>query len=287
MPQASPRYNGRLICGVNCAITEENRMVKLHNIGDDEWVFEDALVDISVHDKLDEAMDLWHSGMPSEAEDLIKTIISRSPYHIDAYHHLSMIYEEVGLDFEAYLCCREAVRIGLSAMPEAFSWVSSKLEWGHIDNRPFLRAYHNLGLWLEKRNEIDQAIVVYGNMLSACPNDNIGVRYILPKLWMETGDLLSIVRLQKEYPDDYSPEFMYTYPLALIMLGEIEKAKTLLEDAKSAFPLVAKELKKKRHSRPKSSFAGGITVGGADQAYEYWKQYGKYWSDSEQAMSFL
>lgn len=262
-------------------------MIKLQNIGDDEWVFEDSLIDLSVHERLDDAIDLWHSGKPDKAESLIKDIIEQNPYHIDAYHHASMIYEESGLDFEAYLCCREAVRIGLSAIPEEFSWASSKMEWSYIDNRPFLRAYHNLGLWLEKRNEIKEAINVYSNMLSVCPIDNIGVRYILPKLWIETGDLLSIVRLNKEYPNDYSPEFMYTYPLALIMLGEIEKAKTLLDDAKSAFPLVAKELKKKRHPKPKSSFSGGITVGGADQAYGYWKQYGKFWSNSEQALSLL
>lgn len=201
-------------------------MIILHNIGNDEWIFEDTLVDFYVHEELDVAIDLWHSKMSNEATVLIKNIISKNPYHIDAYHHLSMIYTESGLDLEAYLCCSEAVRIGLSAMPEAFSWGTSKLEWGHIDNRPFLRAYHNFGLWLEKRSEINQAITVYRNMLSACPNDSIGVRYLLLKLWMETGDLLSIVRLQKEYPDDYSPEFMYTYSLALIMLGEVKKSKS-------------------------------------------------------------
>ncbi len=127
----------------------------------------------------------------------IQEIISKNPYHIDAYHHLSMIYEENELNFEAYLCCREAVRIGLSAIPEDFSWASSILQWSHLDNRPFLRAYHNLGLWLEKRKEVDEAIIVYGNMLSVCPNDNIGVRYILPKLWIEAGNLLSIEALAK------------------------------------------------------------------------------------------
>ncbi len=262
-------------------------MIKLQNIGDDEWVFEDSLVASSVHERLDDAIDLWHSGKLNKAERLIKSIIKNNPYYIDAYHHASMIYEESGLDFEAYLCCREAVRIGLSAIPKEFSWTTSKMEWGHLNNRPFLRAYHNLGLWLEKRNEINEAIKLYSNMLLVCPNDNIGVRYILPKLWIETGDLLSIVRLNKEYPDDDSPEFMYTHPLALVMLGDIEKAKTLLDDAKTAFPLVAKELKKKHHPKPKSSFSGGITVGGTDQAYEYWKQYGKFWSNSEQAMSLL
>ncbi len=262
-------------------------MLKLNNIGDDKWVFEDNLVDLSLHEQLDDAINFWHSGMPDKAERRIKEILTKNPYHIDAYHHLSMIYEESDFDLEAYLCCREAVRIGLSAIPEDFSWLSSKLEWEHFDNRPFLRAYHNLGLWLEKRNEINEAIVIYGNMLSICPNDNIGVRYILPKLWLESGDLLSIVRLFKEYADDYSPEMMYSYPLALILLGETKKAIAPLNDAKSAFPLVAKELKKKRHPKPKSIIEGVMTLGGADQAYVYWKQYGKYWANSEQAMSLL
>ena len=141
-------------------------MIKLHNIGENEWIFEDSSIDLSEHERLDDAIDLWHSGKPDKAESIIKDIIRKNPYHIDAYHHASMIYEEGGLDFEAYLSCREAVRIGLATMPEEFSWASSKLEWSHIDNRPFLRAYHNLGLWLEKRNEINEAIDIYVNMLS-------------------------------------------------------------------------------------------------------------------------
>ena len=151
-------------------------MIKLHNIGDDEWVFEDSLVDFSVHERLDDAIDLWHSGKPDKAESLIKDIIEKNPYHIDAYHHASMIYEENGLDFEAYLCCREGVRIGLSAVPEEFSWATSKMEWGHLENRPFLRAYHNLGLWLEKRNEVNEIMPV--QLLQIEEGEMIGERPI-------------------------------------------------------------------------------------------------------------
>ena len=259
-------------------------MLKLYEISDDEWVFEDNLIDLSADEQLDNAMDHYHSGMLDTAEKLLREILEKNHHHIDTYHHLSLVYEKSELDFEAYLCCREAVRIGLAAMPENFSWKASKLEWSHLSNRPFLRAYHNLGLWLEKRNETSEAIVVYGNILSVCPNDNIGVRYMLPKLWLESGDLLSIIRLSKLYAGDYSPELMYAYPLALILIGEAEKAKALLDEAKTAFPLVAKELKKKRHPKPKLRIEGAITMGGKDQAYEYWKQYGKYWENSEEAM---
>jgi hypothetical protein len=80
---------------------------------------------------------------------------------------------------------------------------------------------------------------------------------------------------------------MYTYPLALVLTGEPEKAKPLLIEAKLQFPLVAKELTKKRHARPKAAFYGGVTMGGADEAYEYWKNYGKYWSNSPQAMQLI
>jgi len=262
-------------------------MIKLEKLQENQWVFNNDLINHSEHERLYEAMDLWHDGEIKEAETLLKDIISKNSYHIDAYHHLSMLYESNQLNFEAYLCCREAVRIGLSIIPKNFSWSTSKIEWSYMDNRPFLRAYHNLGLWLEKRNELKEAITIFSNILSLSPNDNLGVRYILPKLWLETGDLLSIVQLCTEYQDDYSPELMYTYPLVLVLLDEKEKAKKLIAKAKKAFPLVAKELKKKRHPKPKSLLEGAVMEGGADQAYEYWKQYGKYWSNSSEAMSFL
>ena len=264
-------------------------MIKLirNDFDENEWEFADDLIDLSIHEELDQAIDLWHEGKRGSAESILKQIISKNPYHIDAYHHLSMIWEELELDFEAYLCCREAVRIGLSVMPDAFSWKSSKLQWIYLDNRPFLRAYHTLGLWLEKRQEFDEAITVYKNMLSVSPSDNVGVRYLLPKLFLEKGDLFSVIRLCKEHDDDCSPDIMYTHPLALILSGEVEKAKPLLAEAKSSFPLVMKELKKKRHSRPKNSFPGGVTVGGADQAFEYWIQYGKFWSNSKKAMELI
>lgn len=82
-------------------------------------------------------------------------------------------------------------------------------------------------------------------MLSVCPSDNIGVRYLLPALFLEKGDLLAVIRFCKEHQDDYSPEMMYTYPLALILSNDIEGAKPLLNKAISSFPLVLKELRKK------------------------------------------
>ncbi len=252
-----------------------------------EWVFCDPTITQETSEAFDNALEYWRKGQFDQAEILLRSFIDKNPRHIDAFHHLSLLFEETSRELEAYLCCREATRIGLSALPEKFNWKKSRIEWLALENRPFMRAYHNLGLWYIKRSELDAAITVYSRLLAVCPNDNLGVRYLLPELWLEKGDVLSIVRHCKAYADDGGPEIAYTYPLALILLGEVDKAKPLLVSATNTLPLVAKELKKKRHTRPKSSWSGGITWGGADQAYEYWRCYGKYWAGSESAMKML
>jgi len=259
-------------------------MIKLENIGEDEWCFDDSSIDFSSHEKLDSAIDYWHGEDFDQAVSILRSLISENPYHIDVYHHLSLIYQSIGADLEAYAFCREAVRIGLSSIPKKFSWKTSKLDWGHLGNRPFLRAYHNLGLWHEERGEVAEAIQVYKAMLSVCPNDNIGARYLLPRLCFLTGDLLSIVRLINDYPDDYSPDFLYNKALAFVLLGEIDKANTAFNKAKSEFPLIAKEILKKRNTKPNSDFEGYITIGSPEQAHEYWEHYGQFWKNSPEAM---
>ena len=261
--------------------------MKLVEIGDDYWAFEDLKIDLDTHKELDEAIDFLSSGDFIQSEGILKNIIGNNSCHIDAYYHLSLVYEDMSRDLEAYLCCREAARIGLSAMPKKFDWRKSKLEWLVLDNRPFLRAYNNLGLWHEKRRETSLAIEVCERILSVCPNDNLGVRYLLPRLCFEQEDTLGAIRICKAYEGDSAPEILYSYALAMVLAGEKKKAAQLIKVAENALPLVAKELKKKHHPKPKSYMPGYITHGGADQAYEYWLRYGKYWEESKDAMSML
>nr|VFK47234.1 MAG: Transcriptional repressor TCF25 [Candidatus Kentron sp. TC] len=261
-------------------------MTELIELDGNDWEFRDSRA-FSLDDELDRGIDFFGEGQFQLGETLFREIIETHPYHIDALHHLSILYEDTSREFEAYLCAREAVRIGLSAIPKEFSWTTSKLDWGFLDNRPFLRAYYNLGLHLKRRNEIDEAMEIFSRMLSVCPNDNLGVRYLLPELWFAKGDIPSVIRLCENYRDDISPEIMYTHPLALILAGQSDKARTLLMEAKSRLPLVAKELKKKRHTEPKSTTDWGVFMGSAEHAYEYWLQYGKYWLASKDAMTLI
>ena len=51
------------------------------------------------------------------------------------------------------------------------------LEWGFIDNRPFLRCMHGYGLTLWRLGRFKEAQQIFERMLWLNPSDNQGVRF--------------------------------------------------------------------------------------------------------------
>lgn len=259
--------------------------MKLEKLSGNSWVFEDSLP-IDAHEACDNAIDLWHSGNFKVAEQSFLSLIHKYPTHIDAIHHYSLMLSMIDRDVEALLACRAAVSIGLETIPKEFSWETSTLDWGSIDNRPFMRAYKNLGLHQLKQKEVHEAEKIFTRLLSVNPNDNQGCRYILPKIWFEKSELCLIVEHCQKM-DELAPEISYSLSLALILLDRQDEAKESLKVAVNGLPLVRKELLKKRHTRPKGMTKGSMTHGGQDQAYIYWEEYGKFWESSVKAMEIL
>ena len=263
------------MCGMKLVEVEENR-----------WEFEDLAVE-AAWEKLDQALEFREAGYLDRAEKMLRAIVAQCPTHIDALHHLSLICDEQHRALEAYVFCHAAVSIGLQAIPRKFKWERSLLEWGMLANRPFRRAYHNLGLWHLNGNRYDEAIEIFGRLLSTNPNDNQGVRHLLPLCWFEKNDLMAILELCRAYAGEVTPEIIYSEALALALLGRDEDARAALDNCVAVLPLVGKELLKKRHPRPRNWSGDYITLGGQDQAYDYWQNYGKHWSASEPAMEML
>jgi len=262
--------------------------MKLVEMEKNNWVFEeDATFTLEILERFDQALDMWEKGHDEAAGKMLQSIVAECPHHIDALHHLSLIYRTQGRETEAYICWQAAVGIGLHALPQKFSWKTARLEWPWLENRPFLRAYHSLGMWNLHNDRYDEAIGIFRRLLSVNPNDNQGVRYLLPHCWFEKNELSKILTLCRKYRDDSAPEILYSEALALVRLGRNEEARTALEQCVAELPLVGRELLKKRHPRPKSQVEGYISHGGADQAYYYWKAFGKYWSETESALELL
>jgi hypothetical protein len=92
---------------------------------------------------------------------------------LDAHAHLG------NLEFEhspklAIVHYEIGMRIGELSLPPAFDGL---LRWGHIYNRPFLRALHGYGLCLWRMGQLPHARQVFERILSLNPNDNQGVRF--------------------------------------------------------------------------------------------------------------
>lgn len=255
-------------------------MLKLVSVGKDQWMFEnDPEQALAEFDCIDLAAEAYHSGKVELAVEMLRQWLLEFPDSIEACNTLGQIHESQNQNFDSYLVKREAVRIGLAAMPAKFNWKKSQLEWGFIENRPFMRAYYALGLELLDQKKLDEAAEVFERLLSVCPNDNIGARCVLPEVYFLQGNYRGVIELHSKYPDDMLPEVTFGAALATAMLCDLPKAKQMLAEAAERLPLVLKELKKKRHTRPKSVAEGMMTIGGADQAYAYWEDFGQFWQN--------
>lgn len=262
-------------------------MYQLEQVGEKEWRFVAPACVQSLMSGLNEALEIWEAGQERTAERMLRGIINRCPNHMDALHHLALIMENYGKNLEAYLMEKEAADMGLEALRGKFDFRSNKLEWGWLENRPFLRAYHGLALAHHKRGQIEQALRIYEDILSVNPNDNQGIRCLAVACYFKLEQPNNVIAVCEKYESDSLPEILYGKSLAEFQLGAKESAEANLKMAISELPLVAAELLKRRHMKPKEVFPGSITHGGADQAYEYWERFGSYWEQTPEAMKML
>jgi hypothetical protein len=80
---------------------------------------------------------------------------------------------------------------------------------------------------------------------------------------------------------------VYAKPLVFFIRKKLDEAKQALLLANEKMPNVAKELMKSRHIEPESMNPGYITLGGDDEAYAYWLDFGKYWKRASGAIAFV
>jgi tetratricopeptide (TPR) repeat protein len=247
-----------------------------------EWIFVHEPPD-GTEQQLDECLELFNTGEFQEAEEGLRDLLLVCPDHIDALHHLALVFESTGRDFDAYLCTREAVRIGIEAMPSRFSWLTGRILWGHLANRPFMRAYHSLGLHLLRSQGAERALEIFARLVSINPNDNLGARYLLMQCFLDLADWSSAATLALRYPDDVGPDIAYSKVIALLHLGHEEKALESLKTAIRHSPNVAEELLKLQHFRPKTKYLGFVD----NEAFDYWECNRLHWSSSSEAFKLL
>lgn len=134
-------------------------------------------------DPISDSVELKEAGDWEGARRLLHRCLEADLRCLDAYAHLGNMYfgegkwqGEVERALHTYLA---GVQMGDLALGPKFRGV---LPWRMIDNRPFLRCLHGLGLALWRLGRTDEARAVFVRMLWLNPMDNQGARFLLADL---------------------------------------------------------------------------------------------------------
>jgi tetratricopeptide (TPR) repeat protein len=262
-------------------------MLKMSRMAPHKWEFVYPDIYVGLREEFNRGCELYEEGSDDEAESIFRAVLAQMPDHIDAIHHLALVLSDRNLSDQARDLWEQAVRIGHKAFPQDFEIEGDLLEWGWLDNRPFLRCLHGLALVRYEKGEIDEALELFHELLSLNPNDNQGVRSIAIEALFKLERFEDALEIAEHYPYDIMSETLYGRALALFKLGQRNKATVALKKAIKHSPLVGKELLKTRHRLPRTANPDMITMGGADEAYYYWKDSGKFWEQDTETMEWL
>ncbi len=269
---------------------QKNPHVRLVNFGGNEWEFEYTRLSQQEWDRFYDLIDLGNSGTRgsiSKTERGYRQLLKEYPEFIDVYQHLAILLNETDREKEAFQLWGKAVNMGLSCFPKDFSIGRDLLSWGLLDNRPFLRVYHSFGLMLLENEKVAEALEVFSNILSLNPNDNQGVRSLAVTCNFMLNRPWEVLAISQQYEDDMMAEIVYGHVLALFQMGLKSDAEIALSEAVKYLPLIAQELVKKRHPKPRELYVDRIMTGGLDEAYYYWMNSGQFWKNTPGAIDLV
>ncbi|MEU5417864.1 hypothetical protein [Streptomyces sp. NPDC020667] len=134
---------------------------------------------------VDRALDLRErTRNDATYREALLAAVREDPRQIDCWAHLgSDALERSGAGnwalSEALGFYQTAVAVAELSLPSTFTGV---LAWSELDNRPFHRALHGLGLTWWQLGDTEKATAVFGNSLWTNPDDNQGIRYLIDQV---------------------------------------------------------------------------------------------------------
>ena len=248
-------------------------MLQLKEFFDNEWEFVFPTKVHQVADDFWDAVELIECDAKS-AEKELKKIITKIPYHIDAYNHLSIVFNNQKKYFESLISAEKAYNLGKECFPSNFDFENGKIQWIGLNNRPFLRSCQILGLEYQRIKEYNKAINLYEEAIKYNPNDNQGLRSLALECHFLKNDIEKVKILLNNFSDDYSIEFLVAKVIVYILDDKndlaIENLKEIKNQNKSIIGVIKKEKPKSYENDFSSDF--GIAVGSLQEAENYYKR---------------
>jgi tetratricopeptide (TPR) repeat protein len=133
-------------------------------------------------DPITQSVDFYESGDRCSAFQILGELLAEDLRCIDAHAHLGnweFDCNEISFRFSREKAKRHyevGVRIAELSLGSNFH---DLLPWSSINNRPYLRCLHGLGLCLWRSGKVEAAREVFEKMLWLNPHDNQGARSLL------------------------------------------------------------------------------------------------------------
>lgn len=261
-------------------------LIVIEHTGEKDWTIRTPRVDDQALDLLDLGLDYLEHD-PGRAARIFRTLFEQHPEDIDAVQHLCLALDALKREEESFELRQRVFRQIRQAFPASFSPRQHRLQWGILENRPFLRLYLSYGLALLRRGELPEAVGILEDLLSLNPNDNQGARGTLVTCYLGMGRPEQALAVCARYPEDILEDVLYGRALALFQTGALRPAAKAGKQAVAQWPLVAIELIKPTHRKPKGANEIRVIMGGRDQAWLYWKRAGDLWARTPGALDFL
>lgn len=182
-------------------------------------------------EELDEALDRRGAGelTPAKYIAVLKALVERHPYFIDGHAHLGYALLDEGKPKLAFQACLRGFEIGERAIPKGFA---GRIEWGFLENRPFLRAAHGVALGHLRLGQRREAIALMERMLAWNPDDNQGIRYLIGSEYLRVGETGKADRVFADEAAHYPP---YHYERALSLFRAHRDRRTLDSHCRSTY----------------------------------------------------
>ena len=234
--------------------------------------------------QLDEALDQRDAGAitPANYLEILKSLVERCPHFIDGHAHLGAALMEQGKPKLALQAWLRGLEVGERAIPAGFA---GPIEWGFLENRPFLRAAHGAALGHLRLGRRREALAIMEKMLAWNPNDNQGIRYLIGPEYLRSGEVEKAGRIFADEAETYPP---FHYELALLHLraGDFVAAATSLRRGFVANGYVAEMLSGNPDPAPLAIWHGS-NLAEPETARDYLKHCGDLWRRTRGAVAFL
>ena len=233
--------------------------------------------------EFDGLLDAHDSGELNDTRYLaaLNRLLAEAPDFVDAHAHIASHWHRQGKPKKAL----DAALLGLSVsnrhIPEGFT---GRIEWGHLDNRPYLRAMHIALLSYMRLRRHKDAVTIIELMLARNPADNQGVRFLLGSEALRAGDYVQARAVFEAEATGYPPYF-YELALCHMLRNEWIAAATALRRGFAANPYIAEILAGNPNPAPLAIWHG-TTLAEPEIAHDYMQMYGMLWRQQPDSFAF-